>query len=129
MSFFATPWANVLSCMLHTAGNGQRARGYLEGVLFYSVTFGGGLLGIDPANERGVRLFDELVMRTYTAVIERDPETGLLVGYVPGFTGGHAQADTLDELNRNLQEVIEMLLEDVLPALVDGAAVVQILLI
>lgn len=51
-------------------------------------------------------------MRTYTAVIERDPETGLLVGYVPGFPGAHSQAETLDELNRNLREVIEMLLED-----------------
>ena len=51
-------------------------------------------------------------MRTFTAVIERDPETGLLVGYVPGFPGAHSQAATLDELNRNLREVIEMLLED-----------------
>ncbi len=56
-------------------------------------------------------------MRTFTAVIERDPETGLLVGYVPGFPGAHSQAETLDELNRNLQEVIEMLLEDGEPKL------------
>ena len=56
-------------------------------------------------------------MRTYTAVIERDPATGLLVGYVPGFPGAHSQAQTLDELNRNLQEVIEMLLEDGEPQL------------
>ena len=42
-------------------------QGYLEGILFFCVTFGGGLLGIDPANERGAKLFDELVMRTYTA--------------------------------------------------------------
>ena len=34
------------------------------------------------------------------------------VGYVPGFPGAHSQAQTLDELNRNLQEVIEMLLGD-----------------
>jgi predicted RNase H-like HicB family nuclease len=34
------------------------------------------------------------------------------VGYVPGFPGAHSQAETLDELQRNLQEVIEMLLED-----------------
>lgn len=51
-------------------------------------------------------------MKTYTAVIERCPDTGLLVGYVPGFRGAHTQAETLDELHRNLQEVIEMLLED-----------------
>ena len=56
-------------------------------------------------------------MRTFTAVIERDPETGLLVGYVPGFPGAHSQAETLDELNRNLREVIEMLLEDGEPQL------------
>ncbi len=39
-------------------------------------------------------------------------ETGFYVGYVPGFPGAHSQAETLDELNQNLQEVIEMLLED-----------------
>ncbi|HZI31782.1 MAG TPA: type II toxin-antitoxin system HicB family antitoxin [Candidatus Binatia bacterium] len=51
-------------------------------------------------------------MRTFTAVVERDPVTGLLVGYVPGFSGAHSQAETLDELNANLREVIAMLLED-----------------
>lgn len=56
-------------------------------------------------------------MRTYTAVVERDPETGLYVGYVPGFPGAHSQAETLDELSRNLREVIELLLEDGEPPL------------
>lgn len=56
-------------------------------------------------------------MKTYTAVVERCPDTGLYVGYVPGFPGAHSQAETLDELNRNLQEVIEMLLEDGEPIL------------
>lgn len=51
-------------------------------------------------------------MKTYTAVVERCPDTGLYVGYIPGFRGAHSQADTLDELKRNLQEVIEMLLVD-----------------
>ena len=51
-------------------------------------------------------------MRTFTAVIEKDPQTGLYVGYVPGFPGAHSQAESLDDLNRNLQEVISMLLED-----------------
>ncbi|MBF0235125.1 MAG: type II toxin-antitoxin system HicB family antitoxin [Desulfamplus sp.] len=51
-------------------------------------------------------------MRRFTAVIERCPDTGLYVGYVPGFNGAHSQAGTLDELHHNLQEVIEMLLED-----------------
>jgi len=34
------------------------------------------------------------------------------VGYVPGFPGAHSQGESLDEINRNLQEVIEMLLQD-----------------
>ena len=54
---------------------------------------------------------------SYTAVIERDPDTGLLVGYVPGFAGAHSQGATLDELEHNLREVIEMLLEDGPPKL------------
>jgi predicted RNase H-like HicB family nuclease len=56
-------------------------------------------------------------MKTFTAVVERDPVTGLLVGYVPGFPGAHSQAQTLDELNANLREVIAMLLEDGEPQL------------
>lgn len=56
-------------------------------------------------------------MKTYTAVIERCPDTGLYVGYVPGFPGAHTQAETLDELHRNLREVLEMLLEDGEPTL------------
>jgi len=51
-------------------------------------------------------------MRSFTAVVERCPATGLFVGYVPGFPGAHSQGQTLDELNQNLHEVIEMLLED-----------------
>jgi predicted RNase H-like HicB family nuclease len=51
-------------------------------------------------------------MRGYAAVIEKCPDTGLYVGYVPGFPGAHSQGATLDELHRNLLEVIEMLLED-----------------
>ena len=51
-------------------------------------------------------------MRTFTAVVEKCPGTGLYVGFVPGFPGAHTQAETLDELNKNMKEVIEMLLED-----------------
>jgi len=39
------------------------------------------------------------------------------VGYVPGFPGAHSQGETLDELDRNLREVIAMLLEDGEPQL------------
>ncbi len=56
-------------------------------------------------------------MRTYTAIIEKDQDTSLYVGYVPGFPGAHSQGETLDELRCNLQEVIEMLLEDEEPTL------------
>ena len=51
-------------------------------------------------------------MRLFTAVIERCADTGLYVGYVPGFPGAHSQGASLDELNDNLREVIAMLLED-----------------
>jgi len=51
-------------------------------------------------------------MKTFTAIVERCQDTGLYVGYVPGFPGAHSQGETLDELNQNLQEVISMLLED-----------------
>jgi predicted RNase H-like HicB family nuclease len=56
-------------------------------------------------------------MRTFNAVVERDRETGLYVGYVPGFAGAHSQGATLDELRSNLAEVIAMLLEDGEPRL------------
>jgi len=56
-------------------------------------------------------------MTSFTAVVERCPNTGLYVGYVPGFPGAHSQAESLDELNTNLKEVIELLLEDGEPKL------------
>jgi predicted RNase H-like HicB family nuclease len=56
-------------------------------------------------------------MKTYTSVVERCRHTGLYVGYVPGFPGAHSQGKSLDELRRNLAEVLGMLLEDGAPAL------------
>lgn len=56
-------------------------------------------------------------MKTFTAVVEKCTDTGLFVGYVPGFPGAHTQGASLDELNQNLKEVNEMLLEDGEPAL------------
>jgi predicted RNase H-like HicB family nuclease len=56
-------------------------------------------------------------MRTFTIVIERDPDTDLYVGYVPGWPGAHSQGETLDELRSNLEEVLAMLLEDGEPKL------------
>jgi aminoglycoside/choline kinase family phosphotransferase len=54
-------------------------QGYLEGLVFYATTFGASLLTIDPANERGVALFDALVRRTFTAVDDLD--AGLALGF------------------------------------------------
>jgi predicted RNase H-like HicB family nuclease len=56
-------------------------------------------------------------MRNFTAIIEKCADTGLYVGFVPGFPGAHSQGETLDELNENLKEVISLLLEDGEPRL------------
>jgi predicted RNase H-like HicB family nuclease len=56
-------------------------------------------------------------MRTFSVIVERDPETGLLVGSVPGWPGAHSQGATAAELQQNLSEVIELLLEDGEPKL------------
>lgn len=56
-------------------------RGYIDGMLFYAVSFGASLLTINPANERGVALFDALVRRTFAAVDDLD------AGEVMGLAG------------------------------------------
>lgn len=60
---------------------------------------------------------EHIKMQTFTAVIEKCPDTGLYVGFVPGFPGAHSQGANLDELQSNLREVISMLLEDGRPRL------------
>ena len=56
-------------------------------------------------------------MKSFTAVVERCPETKLYVGYIPGFPGAHTQGATRDELQANLEEVVALLLEDGEPRL------------
>lgn len=51
-------------------------------------------------------------MYRITGYIEKDPESGLYVGIVPGIPGAHTQAETLDELQENLKEVVELCLEE-----------------
>jgi len=51
-------------------------------------------------------------MKTFTAYIEHDPETGMYVGIVPGIPGAHTQAKSLDELQDNLKEVLTLCLEE-----------------
>jgi predicted RNase H-like HicB family nuclease len=56
-------------------------------------------------------------VRSFDFVVERDPDTELFVGYVPGWPGAHSQGASLDELRQNLEEVLGMLLEDGEPTL------------
>jgi predicted RNase H-like HicB family nuclease len=46
------------------------------------------------------------------AYIEKDFETGLYIAIVPGIPGAHTQAESLDELQKNLTEVVELCLEE-----------------
>jgi len=54
-------------------------------------------------------------MQRITAYIEKDIESGLYVAIVPGIPGAHTQAETLDELQNNLKEVLELCLEEMEP--------------
>ncbi len=54
-------------------------------------------------------------MKTFTAYVEWDPKTELYVGIVPGIPGAHTQGASLDELQENLKEVLELCLEDKTP--------------
>ena len=56
-------------------------------------------------------------MRQFSAVIERCPQTKLYVGFILGVPGAHTQGETLDELQANLKEVLELILEDGVPVL------------
>lgn len=55
-----------------------------------------------------------MTMKNYqfTAQIERDKEKGLYVGIVLNLPGAKTQAVTLDELQKNLKEVIELCFEE-----------------
>ncbi len=46
--------------------------------------------------------------KVFTAHVEFDPETRMYVGTVPGLPGAHSQAATLDELRKNLVEVLAL---------------------
>ncbi len=56
-------------------------------------------------------------MAKFTAVIERNVTTGMFVGYVPGFPGARSEANTPEQLHRNLHEIIAKLLQDGPPAI------------
>jgi len=56
------------------------------------------------------------VKRTFTVVIEKDPEGGY-VGSVAELPGCHTQGETLRELRANVKEAIALYLEDSDPAI------------
>lgn len=51
-------------------------------------------------------------IKTFTAYIEWDQETELYIGVIPGIPGVHSQGKTLDELRKNLTEVLKLCLEE-----------------
>jgi predicted RNase H-like HicB family nuclease len=53
-----------------------------------------------------------IVIKNYKVRVKHDKETGLYVGIIPGLVGAHTQAETLDELKLNLEEVMELLLSE-----------------
>ncbi len=47
-----------------------------------------------------------------TSYVEKDAESGKYVAIVPSIPGAHTEADSLDELQENLKEVIELCLRE-----------------
>ena len=56
-----------------------------------------------------------VMKRTFTVVVERDPESQWLVGEVVELPGCYTQAPDLPALEMNLQEAIQVYLETVEP--------------
>lgn len=50
--------------------------------------------------------------QTFTAYVEFDEDSNLYVSTLPGLIGAYSQRATLDELNQNMREVIELILEE-----------------
>ena len=50
-------------------------------------------------------------MGNFTVIIEKDEEVGMYVGEVVGLPGCHTQGKDIDELMKNMREVIELCLE------------------
>jgi len=47
-----------------------------------------------------------------TSYVEMDPESGKYIAIVPSIPGAHTQADSLDELQKNLKEVVQLCLQE-----------------
>ena len=50
--------------------------------------------------------------RKFTAFIEKDPESEMYVGTVPNLPGAHTFAESIDDLQVKLVEVISLCLEE-----------------
>lgn len=52
------------------------------------------------------------MIHNFTVFVEKDPESGMFVGIVPSLPGAHTYAETLDELQNRIVEVISLCLEE-----------------
>jgi predicted RNase H-like HicB family nuclease len=50
--------------------------------------------------------------RSVFVYVERDRDTGLYVGTVPGVRGAHSQGATIDELRENMREVLALCVDE-----------------
>jgi predicted RNase H-like HicB family nuclease len=57
----------------------------------------------------------DIVKKTFTVVVERDPESGWLVGEVVELSGCYTQAPDLPALETNVKEAIAAYLSDADP--------------
>lgn len=55
---------------------------------------------------------EENKLKNFTAYIEKDLESGMYVGVIPSVCGAHTMAETIDELQKKLTEVLELCLEE-----------------
>ena len=52
-----------------------------------------------------------MIKYNFTVIIEKDEDVGLYVADVPALPACHTQGKTIDELMKNVKEVIELCLE------------------
>jgi predicted RNase H-like HicB family nuclease len=67
----------------------------------------------------------DIMKRDFYVVIEQD-EDGVFIGEVPELQGCYSQGSSLDELMKNIKEVIELCLEDEAPGRLSGIKSTQI---
>jgi predicted RNase H-like HicB family nuclease len=53
-----------------------------------------------------------MTKRQFIAYIEKDAESGMYVGTIPALPGAHTFAETQDDLQKKLSEVITLCLEE-----------------